>query len=319
MNKVFAATLLGLTCAALLPGCAALAQEREPDLTGLHGSWTVVTMRTTGGVTHAPGFQPTRDSMRRYPGLVYTFHGDELDITDSDSRDTPRRTRLTSGPRQGRAQGFLATPDPATGPPPWMLVVRPYLADRQFQAEAAEVWGKPRWMLVERQGEWLTIAASAFEESLPRSFEPRPGLTVALLLSEVGREAREPCRVLRKAGMENWLGYVPYIGEGPVEAPVPGPACTPKALRDGQREMSLVEIFGADMAEVLLVRSQWLGAKWQPEPYLGQVAFSTLSEDGRRAGFLAFKNHTIVLLAFSGPISSLAEVREFAKRVLTQF
>ncbi len=289
MNRIFVAILIGLTYAAPVRGSG----PQPVDFTTLSGSWTEFSQYTTGGFTRHPGLAPTKDSGGRYSGTVYTFDGSELVIKEFGGGAT--RARLQMGAPQGRAGSFLVVSDP------------PGLGNQ--------------WMLFERQGEWLKIATHPFDGSLPTSFEPRPGLQVALLLSASGLEARKPCRVLRKARVEEWLGFTPEFRDRGFEAPIPGPICVTKRERGEQREVALITVLGATITDLLNdARARSSQSGWQREPDLGEAAFSVVSEERGEVGFVVYKNHVIVLLTSRwGPKATLAQMRGFARRVLAEF
>ena len=303
MYRTVVAAMLGLAYAAPVRGGG----TPDTDSASLSGSWFALTTRTTGGATPNPGFPPTRDSATRHPGVVYAFADSELVVNQlGPTREGNRyvykkqsegetRVRLQWGAAQGSAGSFLAMPDPS---------------GRRNQ-----------WMLFERRGDWLTIATNA-DGSLPASFEPRPGLQVTLLLSEAGSEARSPCRVLRKAGVEDWLGFAPEFRDSGFEAPLPGPVCVTKRELTEQREVTLMTILGADSKDLSDFRSQSesRGGKWHEEPDLGEAAFSMVSEEPGVVCFFAYKNHTVVLLeSRGGPKATPDQMREFARRVLAEF
>jgi uncharacterized protein (TIGR03067 family) len=246
----------------------------------LEGSWTVA-RATVDGVARADG---------KVLNATWTFHGAELVVENAH------------GERLRATLSFDAGADPPA-----------------FHVDAPGE--RPLWMIwAQRDGE-LHVAFYDGVDRRPEDFGPRHKLVVLTLVPARRTAApmeRDPCDVLRVAGVERLLG-------GPTQArptterraSIPGRMCALDRT-DGSKAISLTLVappagpayVEAARREADADRRMQIGE----EPTLGAGAFS--GARGWTTIVVAHRHGTAMVLKFEALGAERNEVRRFAARVL---
>jgi uncharacterized protein (TIGR03067 family) len=273
--------------AALMLMALAVATSIRPVGAGsvaeLEGSWAVARATMNG--------EPRTDG--KVLNATWTFRGNELVVRSA------RGERL-------RAELFF---DAGTNPPAFhMTPLGPTRGDR------------PLWMIWARRGSELDVAFYDGVDQRPEDFGPRRKLVVLTLVpvsTATPSTAPDPCKVLRRAGVDRLLGGPTQARQQPRSASAPGTSCALDRT-DGSAAISLTLVgppAGPEYAAV--ARRDALanrGMKIEEEPSLGAGAFSAAS--GWTVVVVADRRGTAMVLKLEALRVERADLQRFAARVL---
>ena len=248
----------------------------------LEGSWAVARATMNG----------ERRTEAKVLNATWTFREDELVVQ-------------TAGGERLRASLSLD----ATANPP-ALRVAPVAPSRE----------RPLWMIWAYRGSELDVAYYDGIDQRPEDFGPRPKLVVLMLVPVANATppaARDPCKILREAGVERLLGGPTLARQQQRSASAPGTSCALDRT-DGSAAISLTlvgppagpEYVAAARKETLANRS----LRIEEEPSLGSDAFS--ASGGWTIVMVADRRGTAMILKLEALKMERADLRRFAARVL---
>ena len=248
----------------------------------LEGSWAVARATMNG----------ERRTEAKVLNATWTFREDELVVQ-------------TAGGERLRASLSLD----ATANPP-ALRVTPIAPSRE----------RPLWMIWAYRGSELDVAYYDGIDQRPEDFGPRPKLVVLMLVPVANATppaARDPCKILREAGVERLLGGPTLARQQQRSASAPGTSCALDRT-DGSAAISLTlvgppagpEYVAAARKETLANRS----LRIEEEPSLGSDAFS--ASGGWTIVMVADRRGTAMILKLEALKMERADLRRFAARVL---
>jgi uncharacterized protein (TIGR03067 family) len=249
----------------------------------LEGSWAVARATMNG--------EPRTDG--KVLNATWTFRGNEL---------------VVRSPRGERLRAELAFDAGANPPAFHMTPLGPTRGDR------------PLWMIWARRGRELDVAFYDGVDQRPEDFGPRRKLVVLTLVpssTATPSTAPDPCKVLRRAGVDRLLGGSTRARQQQRSASAPGSSCALDRT-DGSAAISLTlvgppagpEYAAAARTEALANR----GMKVEEEPSLGAGAFSAAS--GWTVVVVADRRGTAMVLKLEALRVERADLQRFAARVL---
>jgi len=266
-----------LPLAALLTTVLAGAPVRSGAET-VDGVWAVAQVTLNG--------QPRAEG--KLLNSTWTFNGDELTVRPAAGGHVRWSLSYELG---AQPAAFRATPVDAPGE-------------------------RPLWMILTRGAGELRLAFYDGLDQRPEDFGPRPKLVVLSLVPAPAVGAlRDPCEILRAAGVEQLLGG-PTRRRPPPPTIRPGVTCTLER-DDGSGAVALTLV--PPPAATAYVDAARREAASQPrvqleeEPGLGPGAFSALR--GQTVATVTLKQETAMVLRFEAPQVARAETRRFAERV----
>ena len=249
----------------------------------LEGSWAVARATMNG--------EPRTDA--KVLNARWTFRGDELVV------QTARGERLRAA----------LSIDATANPPAFYMTPRgPTRGDR------------PLWMIWARRGNELEVAFYDGVDQRPVDFGPRPKLVVLTLVpasTAPTPAALDPCKVLRRAGVERLLGGPTQARQPQRAASAPGSSCALDRT-DGSAAIALTLVGPPACPDyAAAVRREALanrGMKIEEEPSLGAAAFSAAS--GFTVVVVADRRGTAMVLKLEALRVERADLQRFAARVL---
>ena len=273
--------------AALMLMALAVASSVRPVGAGsvaeLEGSWAVARATMNG--------EPRTDG--KVLNATWTFRGNELVV------------RTARGERLRAELAF----DAAANPPAFHVTpLGPTRGDR------------PLWMIWARRGRELDVAFYDGADQRPEDFGPRRKLVVLTLVpssTATPSTAPDPCKVLRRAGVDRLLGGPTKARQQQRSASAAGSSCALDRT-DGSAAISLTLVgppAGPEYAAV--ARRDALanrGMKIEEEPSLGAGAFSAAS--GWTVVVVADRRGTAMVLKLEALRVERADLQRFAARVL---
>jgi uncharacterized protein (TIGR03067 family) len=177
---------------------------------------------------------------------------------------------------------------------------------------------RPLWMIWARRGDGLDVAFYDGIDQRPEDFGPRRKLVVLTLVpASAAPTARDPCKILRRAGVDRLLGGPTRARPPQRRASAPGVSCALDRI-DGSAAISLTLVgppAGPDYAAA--VRKEALanrGMQIEDEPSLGAGAFSAAS--GWTVVVVADWRGTAMILKLEALRVARADLQRFAARVL---
>ena len=247
----------------------------------LEGSWAVARATMNG--------EPRTDA--KVLNATWTFQGNELVV------------RTARGERLRSALSFDATANPPA-----------------FHISPLHPTGgqRPLWMIWTRRGDELDVAFYDGIDQRPEDFGPRRKLVVLTLVpASAAPTAFDPCKILRRAGVDRLLGGPTRARPQQRSASAPGVSCALDRT-DGSAAISLTLVgppAGPDYAAA--ARKEALanrGMKIEDEPSLGAGAFSASS--GWTVVVVADWRGTAMILKLEALRVERADLQRFAARVL---
>ena len=244
----------------------------------LDGSW-IVASATVNGVARADG---------KVLNATWAFRGTELVVQD------------VHGTRLRATLSFDATAEPAA-----------------FRVDAPGE--RPLWVIWAQRADELRLAFYDGVDRRPEDFGPRHKLVVLTLVPAraTATVARDPCDVLRVAGVERFLGGPTQARPGERRASIPGSTCALDRT-DGSKAIALTLVAPpAGPGYVDAARREATAdhrMQLDEEPALGAGAFS--SARGWTIIVVAHRRGTAMILKFEGLAAERTELRHFAARVL---
>jgi len=249
----------------------------------LEGSWAVARATMNG--------EPRTDG--KVLNATWTFRGNELVV------------RTARGERLRAELAF----DAAANPPAFHVTpLGPTRGDR------------PMWMIWALRGSELDVAFYDGVDQRPEDFGPRRKLVVLTLVPASAAPAPvalDPCKILRRAGVDRLLGGPTRARQQQRSASAPGSSCALDRT-DGSAAISLTLVgppAGPEYAAV--VRREALAnrsMKIEEEPSLGSGAFSAAS--GWTVVMVADRRGTAMALKLEALRVERADLQRFAARVL---
>jgi uncharacterized protein (TIGR03067 family) len=249
----------------------------------LEGSWAVARATMNG--------EPRTDG--KVLNATWTFRGTELVV------QTARGERLRS------ALSFDATANPPA-----------------FHITPLSPTGgqRPLWMIWARRGDELDVAFYDGIDQRPVDFGPRRKLVVLTLVPAIAAPtpaALDPCKILRKAGVDRLLGGPTRARPQQRPASSPGSSCALDRT-DGSAVITLTlvgppagpEYAAAARKEALANRRMQI----EDEPSLGAGAFSAAS--GWTVVVVADRRGAAMILKLEALRVERADLQRFAARVL---
>jgi uncharacterized protein (TIGR03067 family) len=254
----------------------------------LQGEWIVASATRDGGVVLD----------EKIIGAEWTFKGSELGV----------RTR------RGESQVFTVELEAGAGPS--AFTYKPVQPSNQ----------RAGTMIYERAGDRLRIALMDGAEGRAVDFAPRPKQMILVLTRRpaavgpgVARAGRDPCEMLRKAGVEELL-RTPQLAEVKGSSPASGscglesasgaavvvqlvPASS-RAVLDGQRNRDKNDKTNYAVPKVV-----------EDEPALGAGAF-TIKRGATHMTAYALKGEWLLIVSFRHPPGDYARLIAFAQRLL---
>ena len=262
---------------------ASLARPAGAGIAELEGAWAVARATMNG--------EPRTDG--KVLNATWTFRGTELVV------QTARGERLRS------ALSFDATANP---PALHMTPLSPTGGQR------------PLWMIWARRGDELDVAFYDGIDQRPEDFGPRRKLVVLTLVPAIAAPtpaALDPCKILRRAGVDRLLGGPTRARPQQRPASAPGSSCALDRT-DGSAVITLTlvgppagpEYAAAARTEALANRRMQI----EDEPSLGAGAFSAAS--GWTVVVVADRRGTAMILKLEALRVERADLQRFAARVL---
>jgi len=262
---------------------ASLARPAGAGIAELEGAWAVARATMNG--------EPRTDG--KVLNATWTFRGIELVV------QTARGERLRS------ALSFDATANP---PALHMTPLSPTGGQR------------PLWMIWARRGDELDVAFYDGIDQRPEDFGPRRKLVVLTLVPAIAAPtpaALDPCKILRRAGVDRLLGGPTRARPQQRPASAPGSSCALDRT-DGSAVITLTlvgppagpEYAAAARTEALANRRM----QTEDEPSLGAGAFSAAS--GWTVVVVADRRRTAMILKLEALRVERADLQRFAARVL---
>jgi len=262
---------------------ASLARPAGASIAELEGAWAVARATMNG--------EPRTDS--KVLNATWTFRGTELVV------QTARGERLRS------ALSFDATANP-----------------QAFHMTPLSPTGgqRPLWMIWARRGDELDVAFYDGIDQRPEDFGPRRKLVVLTLVPAIAAPtpaALDPCKILRRAGVDRLLGGPTRARPQQRPASAPGSSCALDRA-DGSAVITLTlvgppagpEYAAAARKEALANRRMQI----EDEPSLGAGAFSAAS--GWTVVVVADRRGTAMILKLEALRVERADLQRFAARVL---
>ena len=262
---------------------ASPARPAGASIAELEGAWAVARATMNG--------EPRTDG--KVLNATWTFRGTELVV------QTARGERLRS------ALSFDATANP---PALHMTPLSPTGGQR------------PLWMIWARRGDELDVAFYDGIDQRPEDFGPRRKLVVLTLVPAIAAPtpaALDPCKILRRAGVDRLLGGPTRARPQQRPASAPGSSCALDRT-DGSAVITLTlvgppagpEYAAAARTEALANRRM----QTEDEPSLGAGAFSAASD--WTVVVVADRRGTAMILKLEALRVERADLQRFAARVL---
>ncbi len=262
---------------------ASLARPAGAGIAELEGAWAVARATMNG--------EPRTDG--KVLNATWTFRGTELVV------QTARGERLRS------ALSFDATANP---PALHMTPLSPTGGQR------------PLWMIWARRGDELDVAFYDGIDQRPEDFGPRRKLVVLTLVPAIAAPtpaALDPCKILRRAGVDRLLGGPTRARPQQRPASAPGSSCALDRT-DGSAVITLTlvgppagpEYAARARTEALANRRM----QTEDEPSLGAGAFSAAS--GWTVVVVADRRGRAMILKLEALRVERADLQRFAARVL---
>jgi uncharacterized protein (TIGR03067 family) len=258
---------------------ASLARPAGASIAELEGAWAVARATMNG--------EPRTDG--KVLNATWTFRGTELVV------QTARGERLRS------ALSFDATANP---PAFHMTPLSPTGGQR------------PLWMIWARRGDELDVAFYDGIDQRPEDFGPRRKLVVLTLVPAIAAPtaaALDPCKILRRAGVDRLLGGPARARPPQRPAAAPGSSCALDRT-DGSAVITLTLVGPPAGPEYAAAARANRRMQIEDEPSLGAGAFSAAS--GWTVVVVADRRGTAMILKLEALRVERADLQRFAARVL---